>query len=227
MFIVKQAGAVAPFLGAFTLTKTPFPGVSQEDNPADLSPCFILFILWPPTKDILRCPGNKRASADFHSLDKLLGAYRRKSFGSSPSPTPLLAVADGRADLSQLAALCQCPELCIEVLGLRALPLALTSLAYSSSQMVFSCKHRACAGALSALHMVYSMGCVCHFYISFNKEVSLQNSQVCFKISCLTFEILHLLFVCHQCDTNITERAGAQDCILQGPSKSSLPLCCE
>lgn len=130
--------------------------------------------------------------------------------------------------MSQLAALCQFLELCLEVLGPRALPLACASLAYSSSQIVFSCKQRELALVLyQPVHMAYGVDCVCHFYISFNKEVSLQNSQVCFKISCLAFEILHLLFVCHLCDTNITVRAGAWDCILQRPSKSSLPLGCE
>lgn len=69
------------------------------------------------------------------------------------------------------------------------------------------------------MHKGYDIDCVYCFYIQFNKEVSLQNTQVCFQISCPSFEVLNLLFVCHQCDTNIIKRAGRQKYIHKDTQK--------
>lgn len=121
-------------------------------------------------------------------------------FPPSSSSALQLSLADGRALFVPGSSSVPAPGALPRGLGPPGLPLVYASLHTHLLKQANS----------APANMGYGIDCVSCSYVSFNKEVSLQNTQVCFEVSCPSFEALHLLFACRWCDTMTTERAVRQ-----------------
>lgn len=121
---------------------------------------------------------------------------------SLPPPAQLCSSPWQMAEpcLSQVAAPGAAPGALPRGLGPPGLPLVYASLHTHLLKQANS----------APANMGYGIDCVSCSYVSFTKEVSLQNIQVCFEVSCPSFEALHLLFACCWCDTMTIERAARQ-----------------
>lgn len=116
-------------------------------------------------------------------------------FPPSSSSALQLTLADGRASFVPGSSFMPAPGALPRGLGPPGLPLVYASLHTHLLKQANS----------PPANMGYGIDCVSCSYISFTKEVSLLNTQVCFEVSCLSLEV-----ACCHCDTTITERAARQ-----------------